>query len=975
MIRNTTLQADFYQQKRTGRINLLREKVRSILEMNYKLDINTTEKILENHFADNFLPSWYFFSNTPEDIADHIFIISQQLDANNEHLQLVSRDGKSITYFLNVGRDVPGRLARFIKENEDIGMSSYDSYKTSSGIRIVTIETPGRKSNDISPDDLAEFEQIKEAGRKVADLKDYRYTDDFIKCLTDSYLQEEVNTFMLSKRILRHLSVYEDIRLSNSVVVRTEESSVGINNEKLESCEQRIVVGCKNPGRRFIQKILKIFKEHEVNLIRSYYDTFEHLEIADSVGICSLYLKADTNIDCLVGKLRAIEIEPEEEHNNTLEKRLENIVRSLSSSDLGDTELENQLAELYKLVDQNTDLATDDELGNFLLNSYSDFLEAAELTGIDRDARTLQMLLGFEAFDEFFVPSKIEHKTYNRPGFRTKHNSARGAFKGGLRIDPIVEFVEVAALAFMMTWKCARSKILFGGGKGGIMLNPRDFDNGSIDFFDTLTNFGRSLFLVTGPAKDVPAGDVGCGPAEIGNMFEGFKSALRDLALMVYGSKKVVSLIGNNRIVSIEQARQMLSSNFAVDIWDEAILRELTTSERYLELVCAAQITGKPRMGIQARTGATGRGLCYSVLAAVTQMYLDGSWEASTEPTSDERALLQKVAAINETVIIEKNGNNIIAADEWRLLNEDIFPKLLKDKRVVVQGSGKVGSSILEELKPYGVNVIAVADAGGALIGQYLRIEDLLQAIRESRHNPDRSLRNTIMGCDKNVNEKIFGAREGAAILELECDILVPAALENAITARNARNIKAKIITCGSNGSNTSKAEKILSESGITVIYDFLANQAGVNASYFEWLRNLSERFRYEAEVIHKQEFDINAMDAYIMPEFKERIKEILAAPESAATTHAWNMILRDIMFAAINEDYLTACQDGVSMKTAGFANTQLRVLCAMLLKLNYQKRTEMWAALSDTTRQKLEPFFSHPEAMLFNPRAKELYS
>ena len=214
---------------------------------------------------------------------------------------------------------------------------------------------------------------------------------------------------------------------------------------------------------------------------------------------------------------------------------------------------------------------------------------------------------------------------------------------------------------------------------------------------------------------------------------------------------------------------------------------------------------------------------------------------------------------------------------------------------------------------------------------------------------------------------------EGTAVLELDCDILVTAALENAITANNARRIKAAVIACGSNGSNTSKAEKILCNRGITVLYDFLANQAGVTASYFEWLRNLAERFRYEAREIHHEPFDINVMDIAIMPEFKGRITKILSVPESEETTQEWNMLLRDIMFAAVNEDYQTAKTDALSMKTAGFTNALLRVLSAQMLKMPDDRRLACWKGLNDTAKTMLKPFLSHPESRLFNPLSENI--
>ena len=962
--------------RRSERIRVLRKNVRSILEMNYKLDINTTEKLLEAHFAEDFLPPWYFFSTTPEDIANHIMITSQLLDANHEYLQQISSDGREISYFVNVGRDFPGRLAKIIRENKTTGIQSYDSVKTKSGIRIITIEIPGRAEISLRQEERDGIERIKERSLVFGRLKKYNYTRDFLSCLPLNYYYEEFTTFVLFRRILRHLHIYEHVRSSPLLVIRIEDVVGSVRAEKLIQTEKRIIVGVRNPGKDFIITILNIFHEHGINLNRSYYDTFSHPDVAEDVGICSLYVHQETDLSAVIrhlSHLRPVSEKGVYSAKDLLDKQLETIVRGISAPDAGTEEIETHLSALKKLIAVNTDLKDDDEMGSFLLNAFSDFLEAASRIGIDENSEVLRGLLGFDAFDEFIVPSTIGREISNRPGFRIKHNSARGPCKGGLRIDSIVEFVEVLALAFMMTWKCARSRILFGGGKGGMMLNPKDFDYNRIDFFDTLTNFGRSLFPTTGPAKDVPAGDVGCGPEEIGNLFEGFKSALRDLALMVYGSKRHTGLIGNNKIISTEQARTILAENFAIDIEDDAVVKELTTNENYLELVCAAQITGKPRMGIQARTGATGRGLCYAVLVAAANKYLDGTWKASEPLEAAQEEILRDITGITEQTIVEKGGNDLISHDRWRLLDTEIFPRLLGDKKVVVQGSGKVGGSMLKELCRYGVNLIAVADAGGAVIGDHLDVHELLEMVEESRTHPDRSLRSTVVGASTNVHQTLMGPAEGTAVLELECDILVTAALENAITAQNARRIKAAVIACGSNGSNTSKAEKILGNRGITVLYDFLANQAGVTASYFEWLHNLAERYRYEAEKIHREPFDINIMNIAIMPEFKDRIKRILCEPETGETTREWNMLLRDIMFAAVNEDYKTAHSDAVSMKTAGFTNALLRVLSAQLLKMPDDRRTTCWKGLNTTTKGMLKPFLSHPETELINSRAAQI--
>lgn len=329
-------------------------------------------------------------------------------------------------------------------------------------------------------------------------------------------------------------------------------------------------------------------------------------------------------------------------------------------------------------------------------------------------------------------------------------------------------------------------------------------------------------------------------------------------------------------------------------------------------------------------------------------------------------------------MILEKKGSDVITDDEWTRLTIEIYVKLLMGKKVIVQGSGKVGGSLLQELKCYGVNVISVADAGGAVIGNNLDVDELMKAVNSSASHPERKLRSSVMHAEKNVTQKIFGAREGSSVLELECDILVPAALENAITVNNADKIKAKIIACGSNGPHTSKAEMILNKKGITVIYDFLANQGGVNASYFEWLRNLTDRFRYEAEKIYKKEFNHDVLNEYIMPEFLDRIKRILLSDESPAITNEWNKVMRDINFSAINEDYAFSNKYSISMKTAGFINTQLRVLTAYLMKSSETEREHIWDSLDKKIKELIRPFLEHPEARLHNNAAdrfvEELY-
>ncbi|MGL1890424.1 MAG: hypothetical protein OCD02_02305 [Spirochaetaceae bacterium] len=931
----------------------LRATVGLLIENNYKMDISTSEKVLDIFFKEGYMPRWYFYSNTSQTIARHIFLYTQLLNANSRYLEDVDDDGKTITYFLNVGRNTPGRLERLIEENLDMDIGSFDSEYTQSGVSIVSITKRGRSDFKVPENLWKHIKSMLKTSEKHSNEKGYKYGREFLNNIQLDYLSEEVTAHSPSVRLFRHMAYYEEAMIADKMYVSVDFAAKKIGDTKVDADEKRLAISYKNPTKYWVTDILKVLEKYEISSNRVYY---ELIEGDTPVGIVSIYVDSNMDLDSVVSAISSTSIESEKKDKSAgdFKERVDSIIRSLTTLDFKEQGFKDAVENLIALCKENSDLNVEGEYNNFYLNSVSDFFKGAEFAGLADNLEVLSHLLGYEALDEFFVSCREENRVSNKPGFRAKHNTARGPSKGGLRIDSIVRYDEVAALSFMMTWKCARSKILFGGGKGGLKINPREFSDNKIDFFDTLSNFGRSIFCVTGPAKDVPAGDVGCGAVEIGHLFEGFKSALRDLALLAYGIKKGVALIGN-KIISVDEARRILYENFDIDYLDKEILKELSTKEEYLNLVTAAQITGKPKMGINARTGATGRGLCYSILQTVTNLYLLGEWDVATPLTDDEDALLKTVSSIKESTLINSGASPIIDNPEWKTLETVIYPKLFGGKRVAVQGSGKVGSSIMSELSKYGVNIVAVADAGGAILGDNLDLNEMLAAV----NGPTK----TIIECKNGVEKQVKGAREGSMMLEADCDILIPAALENAITQKNAKDIKAKVVACGSNGPCTSKAEQILSDDQKVVIYDFLANGAGVTASYFEWLRNLYERFLYEAEVIRKEDFDLDILNKYIMPEFEPRIKRILLEEEGEWTTREWNLLLRDIIFSEINEDFNFSRENKLSMKTAGFVNSLLRVLTATLINMNKAERIHIWNSMADKTKIMLKDYFEHPEA------------
>jgi glutamate dehydrogenase (NAD(P)+) len=311
-------------------------------------------------------------------------------------------------------------------------------------------------------------------------------------------------------------------------------------------------------------------------------------------------------------------------------------------------------------------------------------------------------------------------------GFRVQHNIARGPAKGGVRFHPDVSLEEVSALASWMTWKCAVADLPFGGGKGGIKVDPRTLSKGELE---RLTRrYAADLSDLFGPESDVPAPDVNTGEREMA--------------------------------------------------W---IVDTYSMHERRTEL---AVVTGKPLEvgGSAGRREATGRGVM---------------------------------------ICVEQMGKHLGMS--------------LKGARVAVQGFGNVGGVSADLLaKDCGAKIVAASDVTGAIHNDAgLDVPALLRHVSEKKG---------VAG--------FAGAKPlHAPIVEYDCDILVPAALENQITSENASRVKAKIVAEGANGPTTPDADKILESKGIHVIPDILCNAGGVTVSYFEWVQNRMGFYWQEAEV------------------------------------------------------------------------------------------------------------------------------
>jgi glutamate dehydrogenase (NAD(P)+) len=363
---------------------------------------------------------------------------------------------------------------------------------------------------------------------------------------------------------------------------------------------------------------------------------------------------------------------------------------------------------------------------NPLENAERQFEEAA--TRLKLDPGVKDMLKKPRRATIQWLPVMMDDGTIRMfEGFRVQHNIARGPAKGGIRFHPDVSLEEVSALASWMTWKCAVADIPFGGGKGGIKVDPRTL---SMAELERLTRrYAADLSDLFGPESDVPAPDVNTGEREMA--------------------------------------------------W---IVDTYSMHERRTEL---AVVTGKPIEvgGSAGRREATGRGvmICVEQMCKVLKMPLQGA-------------------------------------------------------RVAVQGFGNVGGVSADLLaRECGAKVVAASDVSGAVFNDAgLDVPALLKYAAENR---------------RGVAGFPGGKPLTGSIVEHDCDILVPAALENQITSDNAGRVRARIVAEGANGPTTPDADKILEEKGVQVVPDILCNAGGVTVSYFEWVQNRMGFYWPEAEV------------------------------------------------------------------------------------------------------------------------------
>ena len=311
-------------------------------------------------------------------------------------------------------------------------------------------------------------------------------------------------------------------------------------------------------------------------------------------------------------------------------------------------------------------------------------------------------------------------------GFRVQHNLGRGPAKGGIRYHQDVSIDEVKALAMWMTWKCAVVGIPYGGGKGGVIVDPKKLSMKELEGLSR--RFFTEIEVLVGPERDIPAPDVNTTPQ--------------------------------------------------VMAWF------MDTYSMHVGYTVPGVVTGKPISlgGSEGRNEATARGCVYTVVEAARHLGMD-----------------------------------------------------LKTSKTAVQGFGNAGAIAARLMVEEGSSVVAVSDSQGGIRNMAgLDVDRVLSWKQEH---------GTVKGFPGAENIS------NAEVLETECDVLIPAALENQITALNAAKIKAKIVAEAANGPTTPEADAILYDRGVFLIPDILCNAGGVTVSYFEWVQDLNRDHWTEVEV------------------------------------------------------------------------------------------------------------------------------
>ena len=377
--------------------------------------------------------------------------------------------------------------------------------------------------------------------------------------------------------------------------------------------------------------------------------------------------------------------------------------------------------------------------------------------------------------------------------YRVQHSQHKSPCKGGIRFSEEVNQDEVMALASLMTYKCAIVNVPFGGGKGGIKINPRAHSAYELEKITRRYTAELVKKNFIGPGIDVPAPDYGTGEREMAWIVD------------TYASLKPG------------------------------------------EIDAAGCVTGKPitQGGVRGRKEATGLGVFFGIREVCNMQ--------------DE---------------MEKRGLTVG----------------VEGKTVIVQGLGNVGYHSAKFFREHGSKVIAIAEYEGAIFNQ--------DGLNEEEVFQHRKKTGSILNFPGATN-----IAKSTEALELPCDILIPAALENVINGENAPRVQAKIIGEAANGPLTPEADEIFAAKGTLVVPDMYLNAGGVTVSYFEWLKNLSH-VRYGRM---EKRFTEN-LNTHILSQIEGLTGKTVSDAERSFIMHGPEEV--DLVHSGLEETMITATRE-----------------------------------------------------------------
>jgi glutamate dehydrogenase (NAD(P)+) len=377
--------------------------------------------------------------------------------------------------------------------------------------------------------------------------------------------------------------------------------------------------------------------------------------------------------------------------------------------------------------------------------------------------------------------------------YRVQHSHHKTPCKGGIRFAAEVNQDEVMALAALMTYKCAIVNVPFGGGKGGIKINPKKYSAYELEKITRRYTAELIKKNFIGPGTDVPAPDYGTGEREMAWILD------------TYGAMHPG------------------------------------------EIDAAGCVTGKPvtQGGVRGRREATGLGVFFG---------------------------LREVC--NMPDVMKKLGLEIG----------------VEGKKVAVQGLGNVGYHSAKFFQDGGAMIVGLSEQDGGIWSEKgLDVDDVFNYRKKT---------GTILNYPGSNN-----FAKNSDMLEMECDILIPAALENVIDGENAPRVKAKIIGEAANGPLAPEADEIFIKKGILVVPDMYLNAGGVTVSYFEWLKNLSH-VRYGRL---EKRFTEN-LNAHILGQMEELSGKRVKDNEREFIVHGPDEV--DLVYSGLEETMITATHE-----------------------------------------------------------------